>query len=255
MLATPSIAEVNDLTIQNETVSGNAVRNACESITIGPNVSVDTAGRLRMQTQLHTFLDAVTVEGRLAAMDVCLDSADLTATITTPAGYDICLPPQDFDIEASGFPVGTATLCGSSLCPDGITSGCTLHLTATSATVDFGTSTVEATVIADDTDLDLLLDFTIGGDETCNVSFENASGDVLATFSSTAVCSAQYAEVLGLSTFQFTPSYTLDVSECTYSGILDLVTGLVGPYINIILESLAQSIFEQELTGLWVCSP
>jgi hypothetical protein len=248
-------AEQDHLVIAYETIAAHTVGNACLSTAVGPDVIVNSGARLRLQAPLHTFFDEFSVSGQLSVYDVCLLSQELETILKKPGGYDLCIPPQDFDIDLSGVTVGTASLCSASLCADGLASGCPLHVTITGASADFDTATIEATIEADDAQLDLLLDFQFGADESCDLDFTEISGAASANLPTVPVCSDQYSEIQGLSAFGLAQNYNLAASGCTFSGILTFLINVLEPYLNDQLRDLTADLLGQELNGVWICLP
>lgn len=251
----PAAAEETVASIEYETVSGAAVRNACDSVRVGPEVEVMAGARLRMQAPRHGWFGPVAVRGQAQVFPVCLPAEEFAGFLYAGADYGFCIPPQEFPLESGGVQVGTATLCAASLCGDGLTEGCAVDLTATAAMFDAGTWVAEISVEGEETTLDLALDLGIGPGQECVVDFANFSGDMTAGLYVVDVCPAPHAEIVAVNSFDLASTYDLGVSSCPSAPYLSALAGLIDDFISDSIRTALWEVVEEEVQGFWICKP
>lgn len=190
--------------------------------------------------------------GWSAVVTPCWSEADVAALLTGQT-LDVCIP------EGSGSNSGlTFTMCGSSTCTDGVTTGCPLTVTINSAAADFATGWLTVSGSLDAHLPFAFFQFGIPmGSCTTHVS-GTASGSESFT---SAVCTSSFIVPDGV----FGSTVALDAESVTGSGcgvlgpILTEVWPLVWSSLSYDIENAAeatlQDLTQQLLVGHLLCSP
>ena len=247
LLAAPAMViggPPDELDIVDETFASDAFRSACQAIAVGPNVLVDELASLTLRSPSLTLEDGVSILGEMEVQRglPCTDVQQI-AEAANDLVLDVCVPPQDFST------VVTVTVCGGSLCDDGVTQGCPVRATVAETMVDLATSTLTATIEVADFEVDVVVDLFPLPEVECTLDFTNAAASFSTTYGVEAICDGAADEVQSLVSFE--SDIDFDVTGCgLYLGTL---LPVLEPAIDDLVEDQARALAEEELVGAWIC--
>ncbi|MCG6862909.1 MAG: hypothetical protein LJE70_16760 [Chromatiaceae bacterium] len=231
----------------NQYITDDTYVIACNAIDVGPNLWVDPGVYLELSAPVIRFHPEVSIAGILSAGDIqCYDADSLILELTDPAGFDICVPERSSTVSGT-----TVTVCSDTTCGDGST-GCMIHVTVSDAGFNADSSTIQASLDFDDTQIGVELSSLLFNDQ-CQLSAQNVQVDVDGSMELVPECDSRFYEIAAVDAeITIADTSILEFTDCGSAATLNL---LLLPSLLDYAGGIGQDAIEQTLPGQFMCLP